>query len=631
MSDELAERHESPPPLLITHHSLLITWKRRPTMGEEFQSDQDFALGAADFASERKYNLHCRRLSTPHIRPAAVQQIFPEAKFGIGPPVKNGFYYDMQLSGALTPDDLEEIERRMKQNVKENREFQRDTWEKPRALEFFGSRDQNFKIELINGIPSDTVSIYSIGDFTDLCAGPHVRRTGECKHFKLTSVAGAYWRGSEKNPMLQRIYGTVWPTKDELEEHLHNLEEAKRRDHRRLGRELELFMLHEWAPGATFWLPKGTIVYNTLQEKMRRLLARNGYVEVKAPLLANEQLFKTSGHWQHYKEDMFIVEDDEGKAAHKENTDFALKPMNCPEAMLIFGMKRRSYRELPLRIAEQSVLHRNERAGALSGLTRVRQFQQDDAHLFVTEAQIGDEVNRLLNLVARVYKAFNMPFRFVLSTRNPEKFMGDIAVWDKAEATLRDMLEQNHLEYKVAEGDAAFYGPKMDQLVMDSLKREHQLGTIQLDFQQPLNFGLTYVNEHNAESRPVVIHRAIYGSFERFIAILIEHYAGAFPVWFAPVQAKVLSISEKTADYARQVYERLLNEELRVELDNRDDKIGAKIRDAQLEKVPYMLVVGAKEAEAGAVAVRSRERGDEGAVPLEQFVSRIKSEANFEY
>jgi threonyl-tRNA synthetase len=600
-------------------------------MGEEFQSDQDFALGAADFASEREYKIHCLRHSASHIMAAAVQQVFPEAKFGIGPPVKNGFYYDMQLPRALTPDDLEEIERRMKQIVKEGREFQRETWEKARALDFFGAHHQDFKLELINGIPSDTVSIYSIGEFTDLCAGPHVRRTSECKHFKLTSVAGAYWRGNEKNPMLQRIYGTVWPTKDELDEHLHNLEEAKKRDHRRLGRELELFMLHEWAPGATFWLPKGTVIYNTLQAKMRRLLQRNGYVEVKAPLLANEQLFKTSGHWQHYKEDMFIVEDEEARAAHKENAEFALKPMNCPEAMLIFGAKRRSYRELPLRLAEQSVLHRNERAGALSGLTRVRQFQQDDAHLFVTEAQIGDEVNRLLDLVARVYKAFDMPFRFVLSTRNPEKYMGEVAVWDRAEAMLREMLEQSRLEYSVAPGDAAFYGPKIDQMVMDSLKREHQLGTIQLDFQQPLNFDLSYANEHNSESRPVVIHRAIYGSFERFIAILIEHYAGAFPVWLAPVQAKVLSISEKTADYARQVYERLLGEDLRVELDNRDDKIGAKIRDAQLEKVPYMLVVGAKEAESQAVAVRSREKGDEGALPLEQFVARIKGEDNFDY
>jgi threonyl-tRNA synthetase len=600
-------------------------------MADEFQSDQDFALGAADFPSEQEYKMHCLKHSTSHIMAAAVEQMFPDVKFGIGPPIKNGFYYDMQLPRPLTPEDLEEIEKRMREIMKEGRVFEQETWDKAKALEFFASRHQDFKLELIRGIPGDTVSTYSIGDFTDLCAGPHVRRTNQCKHFKLTSIAGAYWRGNEKNPMLQRIYGTVWPTKEELEEYLHNVEEARRRDHRKLGRELDLFMLHEWAPGATFWLPKGTIVYNILQEKMRTLLRKNGYQEIKAPLLANEQLFKTSGHWQHYKEDMFVLHDEEAKAAQKENAEYALKPMNCPEAMLIFGAKKRSYRELPLRFSEQSVLHRNERAGVLSGLTRVRQFTQDDAHIFVTEDQIGEEVNRLLNLVARVYKPFDMSFKFVLSTRNEEKFMGDVAVWDKAEAMLRNALEENKLEYSIAKGGAAFYGPKIDQLVQDSLKREHQFGTIQLDFQQPLNFGLTYANEHNTESIPVVVHRAIYGSFERFIGILIEHYAGAFPVWLAPVQAKVLSISEKTADYAREVYERLISEDLRVELDIRDDKIGAKIRDAQLEKVPYMLIVGAKEADAGAVAVRSREKGDEGSTPLEDFVARIKSAASFDF
>ncbi len=594
-------------------------------MGEEFQSDQDFALGVEDFPSEREYQLHCLRHSTSHIMAAAIQQMFPDVKFGIGPPIKNGFYYDMQLPRPLTPDDLGEIERRMREIVKAGVEFNQESWDKSKAIDFFGSRDQNFKVELINGIPSETVSTYRIGEFTDLCAGPHVRRTSQCKHFKLTSIAGAYWRGSEKNPMLQRIYGTVWPTKDELEEHLHNIEEAKRRDHRKVGRELELFMTHEWAPGVPFWLPKGTVIYHTLQETIRRMLARNGYVEVKAPLLFSENIFKTSGHWAHYKEDMFIV--------HEDEHDYALKPMNCPGHMLIFGSKRRSYRELPLRISEQSVLHRNERAGVLAGLTRVRQFQQDDAHLFITEDQIGDEVSRLLSLVARVYKAFDMPYRFVLSVRGDDvsKYMGDPVLWDKAEKLLAEALEANHLEYTVVKGEANFYGPKIDQMVQDSLKREHQLGTIQLDFQQPRNFGLSYVNEHNAESIPVVIHRAIYGSLERFVGILIEHYAGAFPVWLAPVQAKVLSISEKTADYAQTVYELLLREELRVELDVRDDKIGAKIRDAQLEKVPYMLVTGAKEAESHAVAVRSREKGDEGAVPLEEFVARIKAEATFDY
>jgi threonyl-tRNA synthetase len=594
-------------------------------MGEEFQSDQDFALGVEDFPSEREYQLHCLRHSTSHIMAAAIQQMFPDVKFGIGPPIKNGFYYDMQLPRPLTPDDLGEIERRMREIVKAGVEFNQESWDKSKALDFFAGRKQNFKVELINGIPSETVSTYRIGEFTDLCAGPHVRRTSQCKHFKLTSIAGAYWRGSEKNPMLQRIYGTVWPTKEELEEHLHNIEEAKRRDHRKVGRELELFMTHEWAPGVPFWLPKGTVIYHTLQETIRRMLANNGYVEVKAPLLFSENLFKTSGHWAHYKGDMFIVQGEEH--------EFALKPMNCPGHMLIFGSKRRSYRELPLRLSEQSVLHRNERAGVLAGLTRVRQFQQDDAHLFITEDQIGDEVNRLLSLVARVYKAFDMPYRFVLSVRGDEagKYMGDPALWDRAEKLLAEALEANQLEYTVVKGEANFYGPKIDQMVQDSLKREHQLGTIQLDFQQPRNFGLSYVNEHNAESIPVVIHRAIYGSLERFVGILIEHYAGAFPVWLAPVQVKILSISEKTADYSREVYERLFGEGLRVELDARDDKIGAKIRDAQLEKVPYMLIVGPKEAQAKAVAVRSREKGDEGAVPIEEFVARVKAEATFDY
>ncbi|HEX8185572.1 MAG TPA: threonine--tRNA ligase, partial [Blastocatellia bacterium] len=390
-------------------------------MGDDFQSDQDFALGMESFPSERDYKLHCLKHSASHIMAAAVQEIFPDVKFGIGPPIKNGFYYDMQLPRPLTPDDLQEIERRMREIIKEGREFQQETWDKQKALEFFGSRDQDFKVELINGIPSDTVSTYSIGDFTDLCAGPHVRRTNQCKHFKLTSIAGAYWRGNERNPMLQRIYGTVWPTKEELEEHLHNLEEAKKRDHRKLGRELELYMTHEWSPGSPFWLPKGTTIYHTLQEKLRRLLAQNGYVEVKAPLLGSEHLFTQSGHWAHYKENMFVVKDEDGD-------DYGLKPMNCPMHFLIFGSKRRSYRELPLRLAEQSVLHRNERAGALAGLTRVRQFQQDDAHIFITEDQISEEVTRLLALMQRVYKAFGMPYRFVLSTRNEEKFMGEIAL-----------------------------------------------------------------------------------------------------------------------------------------------------------------------------------------------------------
>lgn len=593
-------------------------------MGEEFESDQEFALTAADFPSRRDFELHCLRHSTSHIMAAAVQQMFPDARFGIGPPIKNGFYYDMLLPRPLTPEDLTEIERRMHIIVSGAHEFLREAWGKEKALEFFGSRGQEFKVELIKGLPDNSISIYRLGEFTDLCAGPHVSRSSTCEHFKLTSIAGAYWRGSERNPMLQRVYGTVWPTKEELEEHLRNLEEAKRRDHRRLGRELDLFMTHEYAPGATFWLPKGTVIYHTLQEKMRRLLFRNGYVEVKAPILASSELFEISGHWSHYRENMFICED-------KEHKTFALKPMNCPEHMLIFGSKRRSYRELPLRLAEQTILSRNERTGALSGLTRVRQFQQDDSHIFIPEDQIGEEVTRLLALVERVYKAFGLEYRFVLSARGRDNVMGDHALWEKAEAALASALEANKLQYRVEKGEAAFYGPKIDQLVLDSIKREHQLATIQLDFQNPRNFGLSYVNEQNSESIPVVIHRAIYGSLERFIAILIEHYAGVFPIWLSPVQARVLSISEKSAGYARSVHESLLREELRAELDARDDKIGAKIRDAQLEKVPYMIVVGQKEAQSDTVAVRSREKGDEGAVPLNQFISRLKREAAFDF
>jgi len=594
-------------------------------MAEDFQSDQDFALGVEDFPSRRDYELHCLRHSASHVMAAAVQQLFPEVKFGIGPPIKNGFYYDMLLPRPLVqPEDLDAIETRMRAIVKSDLEFQRENWPKAKALAFFGERHQDFKIELINGIPGDSVSTYRIGDFIDLCAGPHVRRTGECQHFKLTAVSGAYWRGNERNPMLQRVYGTVWPTPEELKEHLHNLEEAKRRDHRKLGRELDLFMTHEWSPGTPFWLPKGTVIYHTLQEKMRRLLAKSGYLEVKGPLLGNEKLWVTSGHWANYKDNMFLFPE--------ENETYALKPMNCPAQMLMFAAKRRSYRELPLRFSEQSVLHRNERTGALAGLTRVRQFQQDDAHLFITEDQIGDEVTRLLKLVDRIYSALGMPYRYMLSVRGPGKtFMGEPALWDKAERLLAEALEANKLAYTVEKGEANFYGPKIDQMVQDSLKREHQLATIQLDFQLPRNFGLSYANEQNTESVPVVIHRALYGSLERLIGILIEHYAGAFPVWLAPVQAKVLSISEKTAGYAHEVHDQLAAADLRVELDARDEKIGAKIRDAQLEKVPYMLVLGPREAEGRAVAVRSRAKGDEGAVPLEEFVHRLKGEASFEY
>jgi threonyl-tRNA synthetase len=592
-------------------------------MNEEHENDIEFARGPETFQSLREYELYCLRHSTSHILAAAVQQIFPDVKFGIGPPVKDRFYYDMDLPRPLSALDLEEIERRMAAIIASDQEFRQEFWNKETALDHFGAAAQPFKVELISGLSDDRVSIYKTGDFIDLCAGPHVHRASQCRHFKLLSVSGAYWRGHEGNPMLQRIYGTAWPTRAELDEYLHNLEEAKWRDHRKLGRELELFMINEWAPGAIFWLPKGTVIYQMLQSKMRRLLARNGYQEVKAPVMANSKLFEQSGHLEHYRENMFTLTEGEQL--------YGLKPMNCPWHMLIYGAKRRSYRELPLRLAEQTILHRNERKGVLSGLTRVRQFQQDDSHIFVTEEQIGDEVTRILNLIERVYTPLNMPYRFVLSTRNESNYMGELNLWEKAEAALRNALEVNNLPYEIRKGDAAFYGPKIDQLVQDSLNREHQLATIQADFQLPRKFSLTYINDSNTESVPVVIHRAIYGSLERFIGILIEHFAGAFPIWLSPIQVKILPISDKTLGYARRVYDRLLTEDIRVQLDTNDEKIGAKIRMAQMEKTPYMLVIGPQESKDQTVAIRSRELGREGVLQLEDFIGRIKDEVNFSF
>jgi threonyl-tRNA synthetase len=594
--------------------------------GESVVNDQEVARGPETFPSEREYRLHCLRHSAAHLLAAAVQQLYPEAKFGVGPPVKDRFYYDLLLPHPLSPDDLGPLEARMRDLAAAGCEFRRETWGKREARDFFEARGQSFKVELIEGIDAETVSIYHVGDFTDLCAGPHVGRASECAHFKLTAVSGSYWRGDETKPALQRVYGTVWPTGEELEEYLRNVEEARRRDHRRLGRELGLFTTHEWAPGAVFWLPKGTVVYRTLQEKMRQLLTRHGYVEVKTPVLANAELFKKSGHWEHYRENMFVVPgSDEGGA------EYGIKPMNCPGHMLVFGSQGRSYRELPLRLAEQTVLHRNEQRGALSGLTRVRQFQQDDAHIFLAEDHLGGEVGRILALMSRVYRAFDMPYRFVLSTRNEKNYTGELALWEKAERALQSALEANGLDYEVADGEAAFYGPKIDQLIQDSLKREHQLGTIQADFQLPRKFELSYVGRDGGTATPVVIHRAIYGSLERFIAVLIEHYAGAFPTWLAPVQAKVLSISEKSRAYALRVCEQLLAAGLRAEVDAEDDKIGNKIRVAHAEKVPYMLVVGSREAASETVSVRSRERRDESAVPLDEAVGRIVKEASFDF
>ncbi|RME80743.1 MAG: threonine--tRNA ligase, partial [Planctomycetota bacterium] len=468
------------------------------------------------------------------------------------------------------------------------------------------------------------VSIYQVGDFTDLCAGPHVERSSECAHFKLLSVAGAFWRGDPKNPQLQRLYGTVWPTQEKLEEFLEIRERAKKNDHRKLGVELELLHFEpSLAPGIPFWLPKGTILYHILAEKMRKLLYSNGYVEVKTPQLFRKELWETSGHWKHFKENMFNLEQEDGEI-------LSLKPMNCPSHMVLFKSRRRSYRELPLRIHDQGVLFRNEPSGTLGGLTRVRQFSQDDAHIFVAEDLMEEEISNLLALVKRVYQGFNMKLHIELSTK-PQKAMGAAELWEKAESSLTKALEKSAMEFKVSPGEGAFYGPKIDFMVEDSLKRKHQCATVQLDFQLPRNFELYFTNAQNRPEIPVVIHRAIYGSFERFIGVLIEHFGGHFPLWLAPVQCRVIPVSKKFNDYGQKVVDLLLKEGLRGEGDFSNERCGAKIRNAELQKIPYMVIVGGREKESNTVSLRSYEKGEEGVLSLDQFMERIKKESSFEF
>ncbi len=596
-------------------------------MPADVASDNDIALKPEDFESEEAYRHYCILHSSAHIMAAAIQRLWPEAKFAIGPPTRDGthrFYYDIDLPVTLSESDLPRIEETMREIVAANQPFVHERWPKAKALEWFKARGQDYKVELIEGIDDDEVSIYRTGDFVDLCAGPHVRYTKQCKHFKLLSVAGAYWRGDSSRPMLQRVYGTAWPRKADLVEYLERLEEARKRDHRRLGRQLELFMTHEWAPGSTFWLPKGWTLYRTLAEAMRRLLLDNGYIEVGTPQLFNQRLWETSGHWKHFKENMFSFEEGDGQC-------FSLKPMNCPSHMLIFGSKRRSYRELPMRIHDQGVLHRNEVTGALSGLTRVRMFRQDDAHLFVRESQIVEEVAGIMDLLDRVYRAFDLSYRVMFSTR-PAKAMGDPAMWDRAEAELEETLKQRGLDYKVDPGEGAFYGPKIDFVVRDSLGREHQCATIQLDVQLPRNFGLTFVNERDEEEVPVVIHRAIYGSFERFIAILIEHYAGAFPLWLSPEQVRVLTISNKYVTYGREVAEALRARGVRAVLDDSDQTLNYKIRLAEEDKVPLMVAVGQREVDARTVNVRERGKGRKAReVALDAFIDEVVAQANFAF
>jgi len=557
------------------------------------------------------------RHSTAHLLAAAVTNMFPGVQCGIGPPTDEGFFYDFVVPRPFVPEDLEAIEKKMRELADQNLVFERQMWPREEAKRFFRDRGEPLKVQLIEEKTEGQreVSCYTIKDketFVDFCVGPHVPSTGKLKAFKLLSTSNAYWKGDARNQPMQRVYGTAFLSEKELKEHLTRIEEAKKRDHRKLGRDQKLFLFHQWAPGATFWLPKGTVLYNTLANYMRDVLIPAGYTEVKAPIVFNKALWETSGHWSHYRQNMFLVE--------AEGEQMGLKAMNCPGHMLIFGSEVRSYRDLPIRYHEQTPLHRNEASGVLSGLTRVRQFAQDDGHCFVMESQIGDEVERVLRLVQRVYSDFGMKPEMKLSTRPPE-FLGTIEQWNHAESELKRALDAVGEPYTLNHGDGAFYGPKIDFDVVDAIGRKWQCATIQLDYQIPQRFDLKYIGPDNAEHRPVVIHRAIYGSFERFIALLIEHFAGAWPLWLAPVQAVVLPISDRHRAYAVGVQNRLAAVGLRVELDDRQEKINYKIREAQLQKVPYMLVAGDREAAEGTVAVRSRSGGDLGPRSVDAFIS----------
>ena len=562
------------------------------------------------------------RHSTAHLLAAAVTSLYPGVQCGIGPATAEGFFYDFVVPTPFVPEDLERIEAKMRELAKADLPYERQMWPRDEAMAFFAQRGEPLKVQLIEEKTAGQaeVSCYTIKDretFVDFCVGPHVPSTGRLKAFKLVSTSNAYWKGDARNQPMQRIYGTAFFKDDDLQQHLHRIEEAKKRDHRRLGRDLGLFTFHPWAPGAAFWLGKGTTLYHQLAEYMRAVLYPAGYTEVKTPLIFNKALWETSGHWQHYRQNMFLVQSDDA--------EMAVKSMNCPGHMLLFASEKRSYRDLPLRLHEQTPLHRNEASGVLGGLTRVRQFSQDDAHCFVMEAQIGEEVARLLELVKRVYGDLGLTYQVKLSTR-PEEYLGEQATWDHAEAELKRALGAAGVPYTINEGDGAFYGPKIDFDVTDAIGRTWQCATIQLDYQLPIRFDLSYVGPDNAPHRPVVIHRAIYGSFERFIALLIEHYAGAFPLWLAPVQAVVLPIADRHVDYCRAVARELAAAGLRVELDERLEKIGYKIREAQLQKIPYMLVVGDREAADGTVSVRSRTGGDLGARPVAGFARAARDE-----
>ena len=578
--------------------------------------DKDCELNILTFNDEKGKGAF--RHTTSHIMAQAIKRLYPDTKLAIGPSIEDGFYYDIDRETPLVAEDLEKIEAEMKKIVKEDLPIKQYTMPRAEAIAYFKEKDEPYKVELIEDLPENSViSFYSQGEFTDLCAGPHLMSTKPVKAFKLTSLAGAYWRGSEKNKMLQRVYGTSYPKKAELEEYLHMMEEAKKRDHRKLGKELGLFMMREEGPGFPFFLPKGMELKNQLLDYWREIHKKAGYVEISTPIMLSRHLWETSGHWDHYKDNMYTtVIDDE---------DFAIKPMNCPGGILVYESEPRSYRDLPLRMGELGLVHRHEKSGQLHGLMRVRCFTQDDAHIFMTPEQVRDEIKGVVKLINEVYSLFGFKYHVELSTR-PEDSMGSDEDWDMATEALRGALDDLGLPYVVNEGDGAFYGPKIDFHLEDSIGRTWQCGTIQLDFQLPLRFNLEYTGADGEKHRPIMIHRVIFGSIERFIGILIEHFAGAFPTWLAPVQVKVLPISDKYMDYAQKVLDELINSGVRAEIDTRAEKIGYKIREAQMKKIPYMLVVGAKEEEDGLVSVRSRFEGDEGQKSLTDFLAAIKME-----
>ena len=561
---------------------------------------------------------HTLRHTASHVMAQAVKRLWPEAKLAIGPAIDKGFYYDIDMEHTLTPEDLTKIEKEMSRIVKENLPITKSVMPRQEAIEFFKAKNEDYKVELIEDLPEDAViSCYTQGDFTDLCAGPHVASTGKVKAFKLQSIAGAYWRGDEKNKMLQRIYGTAFEKKEELDAYLHLLEEAAKRDHRKLGKELGLFVIKEEGPGFPFFLPKGMALRNELENFWREVHHDFEYDEIRTPIILNKHLWETSGHWDHYRENMYttIIDDEE----------YAIKPMNCPGGILVYQNEMHSYRDLPLRYAELGLVHRHELSGALHGLFRVRAFTQDDAHVFMLPEQMQSELMKVIELFDRIYSQFGLKYHVELSTK-PDNAMGDDAIWEAATEALRNAIEAKGIDYVINPGDGAFYGPKLDYHIEDSLGRTWQCGTIQLDMNLPERFNVEYIGEDGQKHRTIMIHRACFGSMERFIGILTEHYAGAFPTWMAPVQVKVLPISEKHVEYANQLAKQMRHDYVRVEVDDRNEKIGYKIRQAQMEKVPYMLVVGDKEMEDNSVNVRKHGGDELGTVPFDEFFNSIKIE-----